>query len=83
MSRYDEITHKVKDINGRVFLRINVDSIRQAFNLHALGVTTYKVNLEVIRRAFENVGIEVNKQMIMEFVKEVGGVKLVPIAIKH
>ena len=27
VSRYDEITHKVKDINCRVFLKINVDSI--------------------------------------------------------
>ena len=28
VSRYDEITHKVKDINGKVFLRIDADSIR-------------------------------------------------------
>ena len=46
VSRYDEITHKVKDINGRVFLRINVDSIREAFNLHSFEEANYSVNLE-------------------------------------
>ena len=28
VSRYDEITHEVKDVNGKVFFRIDVDSIR-------------------------------------------------------
>ena len=83
VSRYDEITHKVNDINGEVFLRIDVDSIREAFNLHALEEATYSVNLEMFHKDFDNAGIEVNKQMIMEFFKEVGGVKISPIAMKN
>ena len=81
--RYDEITHEVKEINGRVFLRINVDSIREAFNLHSLEEANYSVNLEMFGKEFDNAGIEVNKKMIMAFVKEVSGVKLSPAAIKH
>ena len=61
VSRYDEITHEVKDINGRLFLKISVDSIREAFNLHALEEATYSVNLEMFGKAFENAKIEVNK----------------------
>ena len=52
--RYDEITHEVKEINGRVFLKINAESIREAFNLHALEEANYSVNLEMFGRAFEN-----------------------------
>ena len=59
--RYDEITHEVKDINSRVFLTINVDSIREAFNLHPLEEANYSVNLEMFGKAFDNVEIEVNK----------------------
>ena len=44
---------------------------------------TYSVNLEMFGKVFDNVGIEVNKQMIMAFVKEVGGVKLAPTTIKN
>ena len=51
--------------------------------MHALEETNYSVNLEVFGRAFENARIEVNKQMIMAFVKEVFGVKLTPVAIKN
>ena len=83
VSRYDEITHEVKDINGRVFLKINANSIREAFNLHALEESIYNVNLEMFGRAFESVGIEVNNQMVMTFVKEFGRVKLAPAAIKN
>ena len=61
MSRYDEITHEVKDINGRLFLRINANSIREAFNLHALEEANYSVNLEMFGKAFDNARIEVNK----------------------
>ena len=52
-------------------------------NLHASKEKKYSVNLEAFGRAFENVGIEVNKQMGMAFVKEVDGVKLTPTAIKN
>ena len=34
-------------------------------------------------KAFDNARIELNKQMIMAFVKEVGGVKLAPSTIKN
>ena len=83
LSRYDKITHKVKDINMKLFLKIDGDSIRQAFNLHALEETTYSVNMEVFGKDFENAGIEVNKQMIMAFVKEDSGVKLAPATIQN
>ena len=44
-SRYDEIIHEVKEINNRVFLKIDADSICEASNLHALEEATYNVNL--------------------------------------
>ena len=61
VSRYDEITHEVKEIHGRVFLKINFDYIREAFNLHALEEESYSVNLEMFGKAFKNVGIELKK----------------------
>ena len=64
-------------------MRINADSIREAFNLHPLEEANYSVNLEMSGRAFDNARIEVNKRMVMEFVKEVSGVKLSPTTIKH
>ena len=51
--------------------------------MHALEETNYSVNLEVFGRAFENTRIEVNKHMVMVSIKEVGGVKLAPAAIKN
>ena len=61
VSRYDEITHKDKDVNGRDILRINGDSIKQAFNLHSLEEANYSVNLEIFGKTFDNARIEVNK----------------------
>ena len=50
--------------------------------MHALEETNYSVNLVVFGRDFEEARIEVNKQMIMALVKEVGGVQLTPTTIK-
>ena len=58
---YDEITHEVNDINGNVFLRIYANSIKKAFNLHTLDETTYSVNFEMFGKAFDSVGIELNR----------------------
>ena len=61
VSRYDQITYEVKDINSRVFFRISADSIREAFNLDPLEEENYNVNLEMFGKAFDNARIEVNK----------------------
>ena len=66
-----------------VIVKINVHSIQEAFNFHSLEEANYCVNLEMSSKAFDNARIEVNKQMVMAFVKEFCGVKLAHTTIKH
>ena len=60
-----------------------MNSIKKAFNLHGLEETTYSVNLDIFEKAFDNARVAVNREMLLAFVKEVSGVKLILATIKN
>ena len=57
-------------------LKIDAESIRQDFFLHALEETTYKVNLKIFEEAFDQVGIYMQRKFLLPFFREVDGAKL-------
>ena len=59
VARYDNITHKIRDIDGNVLLKIDVESIRQAFGLSSLEEVIDRVDLNMFQQAFDDVELDV------------------------
>lgn len=58
VERYDPITHEIKDVDGNVLLKIDIDSIRKAFNLHLADEVTDSVDFKILDEAFNHAEVD-------------------------
>lgn len=73
---YDPITHQILDVYGRVLLKIGAEEIREAFGPSPTDQVTHEIDFTTFENAFEKIGVELKKRMLLTFVREVNGVKL-------